>query len=76
MIYVNGLQGKKGYQKLHNVLDFEKNSYPNKQGYETLNKNIDIKLKTFNEDWRKKENRIIKNKSKNLLIKILKLYRK
>jgi hypothetical protein len=68
MIYVNGLQGRKGYQKLHNVLDFDKNSYGNKEGYETFNKTIDDKYKTFNDDWRKKENRThLKNKSKNFL---------
>ena len=71
MIYVNGLKGRKGYQKLSNVLEFDANTVANKEGYETFSKTVDEKYKTFNEEMKKKQYKTnFSNKSNIFLYRI------
>lgn len=55
MIYVQGLQGRQGYQKLHNVLDLNKMDKISKDGYEVLSKAVDENYQTFSSNFRKKQ---------------------
>ena len=55
MIYVQGLQGREGYQKLHNVLDLNKMEKMNKDGYEVLSKVVDENYQTFSSNFRLKQ---------------------
>ena len=55
MIYVNGLEGRKGYQKLHNVLNFDIKIKSNREGFENFGKTVDEKYKTFADEMRKKQ---------------------
>ncbi len=55
MIYVQGLQGREGYQKLHNVLDVDRMEKINKDGYEVLSKAVDENYQTFSTNFRKKQ---------------------
>lgn len=55
MIYVQGLEGRQGYQKLHNVLDLNKMEKLSKDGYEVLSKAVDENYQTFSSNFRKKQ---------------------
>lgn len=55
MIYVQGLQGRQGYQKLHNVLDLNKMEKMSKDGYEILSKAVDENYQSFSSNFRKKQ---------------------
>ena len=57
MIYICGLKGRKGYQKLHKVLDFDITKKEDKGGYEEFSKTVDAKYKTFNEEMKNKMTR-------------------
>ena len=55
MIYVQGLVGRQGYQKLHNVLELDKIENISKDGYEILSKAVDENYQTFSTNFRKKQ---------------------
>jgi hypothetical protein len=58
MIYVQGLAGREGYQKLHNVLELNKMENINKDGYEILSKAVDENYQTFSTNFKKKQTKL------------------
>lgn len=66
MIYVNGLEGREGYQKLHNVLDLKKMENLNKDGYEALSRVVDENYQTFSSNFRKKQMKPIYSQQSNI----------
>jgi len=55
MIYVQGLEGRQGYQKLNNVLNLHKLQVASKEGFENLSKAVDENYQTFSSNFRKKQ---------------------
>ncbi len=66
MIYVQGLQGKVGYQKLPKVLDVNKLGKINKDGYEELGKAVDDNFNTFSTNFRLKQTKQVIPSTSNL----------